>query len=283
MKHLASTLGLVAAVMVPWISGCAGNNSGVTAPASRFAGSYGSSLTLDGGKRGTLALTVASDSTVTGTMTVAAAAPLIQRAAVPFSFTIGTIQVSGTVDANGALNLTGTDGASGAFTIGGTLSTTGQGTVTVGAGGQTFSGGITHGGSGGGGGGGGTGDLTIANSGATINFTSFPSKGYYFVSNVGTSYSVVAIPALTDSSRTIGLTLADVSKVGQTLTVTNANNFDVASFYKEKDGPQYNAESGGIKIISFASAASFELEFINVKYTSKDAPGSFTLNGRMKR
>lgn len=124
----------------------AGGNSPVAPVTSPFASrSFTSTLALGTDRNGTLALSVAADgTTATGTLTVAATtrAAAATRQAQNFNFAYGTYTVSGTVDpTTGAFQLTGSIGGE-AFTMQGVLptATTGDGSYTLTAGGETYTG-----------------------------------------------------------------------------------------------------------------------------------------------
>lgn len=268
---LAATL-LAATALI----GCGGDGGGVTGSGHSYAGSYKADFTLDGGKKGALALTVAADSEVSGTLAVTAPAPSRDSTREGFTFTIGTLTVTGTV-ANGQLNVTGSDPASGGFTLTGSLPTSAgdNTTLTLTAGGTNYTAQclISQGS--------GSSSLTFTNSGANINAAAFPSNPYILISSVAGSSAVLIVPSVTDSSRSFNLTLGASATAGTTIDL--AGNFEtVLSYYEKSTDLNWLAKTGKIKVLS-RTDSSVSVQFIDPVFTSKDATGSFTVTGTVTK
>ncbi len=263
------------------LTGCAGDGGGPSgAGASAYAGSYLADYTLDGGKEGDLTFAVAADSSATGTLVVTApSAMALGTRGGDFSFTVGSLTVSGSVS-NGQLNLSGTDPNSGGFTITGSLPTSPadntQLTLTAGGTSYTAQVLISQGG--------GSGSLTFTNSGANINSSAFPANPYVVMSSVGGATSLVAIPSMTDTSRGLVLNLGTGVSAGSSYTFSNMEA-SVTCLYTDDvsgDDVDWRATSGTLKVISRTDSA-FKVEFVNAVFTSKDSSGSFTLKGVLQK
>ena len=136
---------LIASLGAFVLAGCGGGdnndtdltNAGIIGGGSVFAGRKVSTVTLGGGKTGTLDFVVDAANRVTGTLTVAGSTT---RQA--YSFTAGVFAISGSVNpATGAFTLNGDIPGSGPFSIAGTLpSASGGGGYTLTANGETYSG-----------------------------------------------------------------------------------------------------------------------------------------------
>lgn len=279
-RSLLSTLA-AAVLAAALLTGCAGDGGGLSgAGASAFAGSYTADYTLDGGKGGDLAFTVAADSSVTGTLVVTAPPVLAPGTrAEDFSFTVGSLTVSGNVS-NGQLNLTGTDPNSGGFTIAGSLPTSpSDNTVlTLSAGGVNYTAQVLISQ------GSGSGSLTFTNSGANINASAFPATPYVLMSTVGGSTALVAVPSVSDTSRSVGLTLVAEASAGTSHTFSNTNTGVVCVYSDSASGTEvdWKASSGTLKVIS-RTDSTIKVEFVNAVFTSSQASGSFTLNGILQK
>ncbi len=258
--------------------GCGG--SGTTPSANIFAGSYSSSLTLDGGKAGALSMAVTASGVASGTLSVSAPA-----AARPsrdgFNFSVGTHTISGTVGADGTINISGTDGGTGAgsFTIDGNLSTTGNGSINVRAGGGTYVGTISTSTGGGGAG------ITLTNAqGTNANTANFPSNPIIILSTVGGSASLIASNAAGAGQRAIGVSMGTDAVTGATISYGNLASFNQI-FYTEAGTRNWNATSGTATIVSRTSN-SVEIKFNNLTMTAESgtgATGTFVLNGTLKK
>lgn len=263
------------------LTGCAGDGGGLSGSgASAFAGSYTADYTLDGGKSGDLAFTVAADSSASGTLVVSAPAVMAPSTREGgFSFTVGSLTVTGNVS-NGQLNLTGTDPNSGSFTISGSLPTSpADNTVlTLSAGGTSYTAQVLISQ------GGGSGTLTFTNSGANINSSAFPTNPYVLMSTVGGSTALLAVPSVTDTSRSLGVTLDGTAAAGTSHQFSAANSSIVSGYTDNASGTliDWNAVSGTLKVIS-RTDSSVKVEFVNVVFTSSELSGSFTLNGILQK
>lgn len=264
------------------VVGCAGSGSSVggsVAP-NPYAGSYTSAPTLDGGKRGTLALTVAADGKATGTMSVAAPRTLAVTPAGPFSFTIGTMTVNGTVGNDGTLNITGTDPTSGGFSIGGQLGLgSANGSITVAAGGETWTSaiGISSGG--------GSASLTYSGvTGANVNSSAWPSNPFVLRSDVAGSTAAVASPSATDNSRAISFNVGAAVKPGDSVTLNGANGLNATVLYQE-GAKTWIANGGTLKLVA-RSATTLRIELVNANFAadaSTPATGTFKLSGTIAK
>lgn len=271
-----SSLLLTLLVAASILTGCAGSGTTTGLGASPYQGAYQSTITLDNAKTGTLALDVAANATATGTLTVAV--PPAKGSLAPFTFTAGPISVSGNVNPDGTFSLTGTDPTSGGFSIGGNLplSNNGTGSITVNAGGSTFTStiGVSLGG--------GSGSLTFSNSSASINSAAFPTNPYILISTVNGDSAIVAIPSLQDNSRSFSVLLNSSVSAGATVALSSSATTKVGYHELAADDVDWTATSGTLKVIS-RTANSFEIQLQNVVFTSQDATGSFTVNGSLKK
>lgn len=258
------------------LAGCGGSSS--LSGTNSFAGSYTGNLTLDGGKQGALALTVASTGAATGTLTVSNPSAAPSRGSAGFSFSVGTTNISGTVGNDGTLNISGTDAGSGLFTVGGQLTSAG-GNVQINAAGQTFTGALSASTGGGG---------TIAFSngnGANADLSNYPANPMVFMSTVGGASSIVTSPPGGGNSRSLLLLLLSDAVAGSTVTYTgnlsNSNTFQ----YSEGGTKTWRATSGTASVVARASN-SFQITFNNVTMTADTdtgATGSFTINGTLSK
>lgn len=271
-----SSLLLTLLVAASILTGCAGSGSTTGLGVSTYQGAYQSTITLDNAKTGTLALDVSANATATGTLTVAA--PPAKASLAPFTFTAGPISVSGNVNPDGTFSLTGTDPTSGGFSIGGNLplSNSGTGTLTVNAGGSTFTStiGVTMGG--------GSGSLTFSSSTASINAAAFPANPYILISTVNGDSAIVAIPSLQDNTRSFSLLLSSSVSAGDSIALSPSANANAGYHETAADDVDWIATGGTLKVIS-RTATSFEVQFQNVVFTSQEATGSFTVNGTLKK
>lgn len=280
MKARLALFALAATVL----AGCGGSNSTSTIPtANAYEGQYQSTMTLDSGKQGTLNLTVSDTGSATGTLTVAAGTTLTRD---PFSFTVGgSMTVSGNVDADGTFDIQGTDPLGGDFDITGNLPADGNGTgsITVHAGGATYTStiGISIGT--------GTGSITFSNvSGASISGAAFPSTPYILMSTVPAGSAVLVIPSVTETTRSLGLTLASTVPVGEKRPVGEQYYGEILVGYSE--GPEgsakvWRAKSGHITIVS-RTATSIEVKLENLHFEGEGSDagtGTFTINGSFKK
>lgn len=258
------------------LAGCAGNGTSTTK--SPYAGSYKGSTTLDGGKKGELAYTIAEDGSVTGTLTVSAPAATKGQ---DFNFTFGTMTIEGHIDDDGTITLTGTDPNSGGFTITGKVNPDGSATLTITAGGSTFTVNITSTG-----GGGGSGSITFSDgSGTNANLAAWPSNPFILMSSVADNISLVTTPSPTDNTRSFVINVNANLSAGSTYTFSK-DNTDAAMVYGEGDN-HWLATSGQMKIIT-KTATNFEAEFINVGFEpdidpASSATGTFKINGSLKK
>lgn len=267
------------------LAGCggSGSNPGTTLPTpNAYAGKYESTMTLDGGKRGDLAVTVSDTGSASGTLTISAGA-----ARDPFSFTVGEIiTVSGNVDRDGSFEFSGTDPFGGTFDVTGNLPADGNGTgsVTVTAGGESYTStiGVSVGT--------GSGSITFSNlNGTSISGAPFPSNPYVILSTVSAGSAILAIPSATDSSRSIGATVSSTVPVGQPVTLNGGSNAEALAIFSAGDSENrknWIGTSGTITVVS-RSATSLEVKFTNVKFEPNvnDEPGtgSFVVNGTIKK
>lgn len=276
MKTKSSLLIALLVAGIATLTGCAGSGATTgTGGPSPFQGAYQSNIGLDNGKSGALTLNVAADASATGTLKVTVPPAKVSRA--PFSFTAGDISVSGNVNADGTFTLTGSDPISGGFGISGNLPTTGNGTgsIEVSAGGATYTStiGVSQGG--------GSGSLTFSNSTAAINSAAFPTNPYVLMATVAGASSVVAIPSITDNSRSFQFGLGPDEQAGTTVTFS-ANSHMFGYSERSNDAVDWYATSGTMKIVS-RTANTFEIQLVNAVFTSPDTTGSFTVNGTLKK
>jgi hypothetical protein len=282
MKARLALFALAAAVL----AGCGGSGSNPSTlpnPNNEFAGQYRSTMTLDGGKQGTLNLTVSETGSATGTLTVAAASAVTRD---PFSFTVGgSLTVSGNVDTDGTFDIRGTDPLGGDFGITGNLPADGNGTgsITVHAGGSTYTStiGVAMGT--------GTGSITFSNvSGASISGAAFPSNPYILMSSVPAGSAILVIPSVTDTSRSLGLTIASTVPVGKKQPVGEQYFGEVLVVYgegAEENVKEWRATSGHVTVVSrTATSVELKLENLHFEGEGKNAgTGTFTINGSIKK
>ncbi len=276
---------LGAILLTSLLTGCGGSDSSSSIAANPFAGAYNGTSTLDAGRTGTLTASVSSTGAVTGTFAVAAA-----PTATPgknFSFSIGTFNLTGTVDASGTLNATGTDPIGGAFTITGTLSRTGNGSFTITAGGDSYNGTISVSA------GGGSGSLTISNAIGTnlTNSSAWPSTPFLLISEASGLTSVIATPATTDFSRNLNMMLESRATSGTDYPIDSSNLNSVTIFtYTDGTGNSaktWIANGGTFRLIS-KSAGKIKFQLINATFAPSGdnlspATGTFTLNATLEK
>jgi hypothetical protein len=143
---MKNRIALCVAALSALLAGCSGNATitPLMPTGNPYAGTYESNVELDNLKTGHITLTANADNSASGTMVVTApVAPSEHTRGNLFSFTVGTLNISGMVDDSGHFNLSGSDPNSGNFNVDGSLSTNGTGTVNVRAGGQTYTSTIT--------------------------------------------------------------------------------------------------------------------------------------------
>ena len=266
------------------LTGCGGSDSASSIAANPFAGAYNGIATLDAGRTGTLTASVSSTGALTGTFAVAAA-----PTATPgknFSFSIGTFNLTGTVDASGTLNATGTDPIGGAFTITGTLSRTGNGSYTITAGGDSYNGTISVSA------GGGSGNLTISNvSGSNVNTAAWSGTPFLLISEAGGLSAVLAIPSQTDNTRNLNMLLEARATSGTDYPI-DSSNLNSVTIFTYTDGIGANAKTwiangGTFRLIS-KSAGKIKLQLVNATFApsaaaGNPATGTFTLNATLEK
>lgn len=282
MKSRFALLAVAASLLA---AGCGGSGSNPTSvpTTNAYAGSYESTLTLDHGKRGDLALTVTDTGSASGTLTVSAGSALTRD---PFEFATGLITVTGKVNSDGTFSFGGNDPTGGHFDVTGNLPANGNGTgsITVTAGGETYTStiGVSIGT--------GSGSITFsAIQGANIAGTPFPSNPYVFVSNVPAGTAVMAIPSASDGSRVVGATVIADLPIGEPIPITGKANTQALATYIE--GPQDDMKrwvgtSGSLTIVS-RTATTIEIKFNSVKFepnkTDNPGTGTFVINGTIKK
>lgn len=268
------------AISLATVLGCGGSGGGsATLPVNEFQGSYTGTVRLDGGKTGTLAMTVEGNGTANGSLTVTAAGGRARREG--FSFTIGQTQISGKVNPDGTFNVSGTDPTSGGFTVGGALVMNGTGSFSVTAGGETYNGEVTLSQ------GTGSGSLTFTNGQETnATLTPFPQNPYVLVSTVSGSSAILVLPSSTNTSRSLSINLGSGATAGSVIDLAEFAPFTAVVLYSEGSS-DWMPVSGTLRIKS-RSATGFELELVDaVMATSgtqgNTALGKFTLNGTIRK
>lgn len=286
---------------------------GASPVASRYAGTYKSTVALPNGATGTTNITVAADGKATGTLTVSDTTR--GRQATAFNVAAGIYAISGTVDpTTGAFTMSGVI-AGQSFSYSGTFPAPGNGNVggsySLTYAGQTYTGSFTNPGSttpnpnptptGGGGnttGQGGTANFTFTNvSGATIDasaLTSAPS--FNGLRSAPTGTDIINLN-LSGASSTGGKTRAVsviVSKVG-TLAVGDTfklnplqNGGGQVSYGENTNGNAagvklYMASSGTVTVVAL-SATSATLRVTDAGIEAPigyPAAGTFTMNGEI--
>lgn len=271
MKFTQTT---ISSVLVAGLIGCGGSAT-TGSSTNPFTGTYTGSMTLDGGKTGDLSLTVASSGTATGTLDVKASKG---RDGGTFTFTVGTINISGSVGADGTINITGTDANSGLFNVGGQLGSSG-GNVNISAGGTTYTGTISASQSSGG-------SVTFSNaSGANANLAPYPSNPIIIMSTVGGATSIVTSPPGGGNSRSLLLLLGSASTAGSTITYTGSGIANDTFQYSE-DGVRFWRATGGTATVVARTNNTFQITFNNVTMTAdpeSTATGTFTVNGTLTK
>lgn len=126
------------------LSGCGGggapvgNGGGGGGGGGAFAGRYDSVVSVDAGKNATVAITIGSDGSASGTLSVAVAKS--QGRASGFTFPIGNYPITGTADADGSYQMTGSCSA-GSFKVNGDFpNSSGDGYCNIFAGDSYFQG-----------------------------------------------------------------------------------------------------------------------------------------------
>lgn len=267
MKTICALLLLISLLAM---AGCGGSGGAVLA--NPFAGAYRSTVTLDGGKSGVLDMSVASSGALTGTLTVSAPAVLRPgRAPSDFSFSIGTITISGSVTQSGTFNVQATDADSGLFSISGVLVGSG-GNLTISAGTQTFDATISSNVGGGGGGG----SITFSSVDANISGAAFGNNPFVLISNVGGYMAIVCSPSATEVNRAFTLTLTPDDVAGTILALDSAHTI----VYTE-DQKGFLSTSGSIKVVA-RSGNSVTVQLDDVLFVSESGgtgSGTFKVNG----
>ncbi len=278
MKTVISLFILLVVFSSLALVGCAGNGSSIGGSPGSYAGSYDADFTLDGDRAGALSLTVASDGSASGTLIVSTPPRMVPSTEAEFSFTAGTIQISGEVNGDGSFSLTGTDPNSGSFTVTGNLPANGSGTgtVTITAGGMQYHAEISvHQG-------GGTGSLKFSDVTAGINSADFGASPYIIISHLSGNYSIVAIPSAQDNSRSFVLNIDSSVVEGDSVDLSTASSVGITYRDTTSNDVDWNPVSGILKIVKL-SPTSIELEFKGIEFTSDDASGSFEVNGTLKK
>lgn len=265
-------LGLFTFVMV----GCGGSGTSTLAPTvNAFAGTYTSNMTLDAGKQGSMNLTVSSAGAATGTLTVSAARSSREGG---FSFTIGTISISGNVNSDGSFSLTGNDPTSGNFGASGQLNSSSSGTITVTAGGQTYTGGVTLGT--------GSGSLTFTNvSGVNGITTNFPSNPYVVSSTVGGASAILILPSVNENTRSFTITLNSTALAGDVIPLTGILNQKAWVSYSTASDRDWDATGGTLEILA-RSGNTWSIRLNGATFTARTtgtAVGSFTASGTVTK
>jgi hypothetical protein len=280
--RIAIYLAALSALLV----GCAGDASitPLTPIGNPYAGTYKSTVELDNLKTGTITLNANAEGHVDGTMVVSApVAPVEHGRGLSFGFSVGTLNVHGTVDESGHFNLQGTDPSSGDFSMDGDLSLHGTGTINVRAGGVTYSSTITisHGT--------GFGTFTINNNGgANIISSNFGSSPYVLISTVGEFSTLIILPSITETNRSFTMILNEAAVTGATVNLVGPNAGASTIAYTENEGTKvWFATSGQMKIVS-RTADTIEVQLIDAEFTAGDsaenqATGSFVANGTVKK
>jgi hypothetical protein len=272
------------AVLASLLAGCGGSGSNPiqTPTANPYPGTYESTLTLDSGKQGDLTLTVGATGPATGTLVVTAARVPSRDG---FTFTAGTITVTGDVDTDGSFRLTGTDPTSGGFDITGSLPTSGNGTgsVTVTAGGQTYTADISIGT------GTGSGTLTFGDiQGAPISGAAFPANPYIGISTVAGGSAIVVLPSVTESDRGLMIALSPDATPGTRVTLSSVVNPLATVWYFEGQGdPRPNwLGTGGTLVVEARTGNTFKLRLEGARFTpdpNTSATGSFKIDGTIQK
>lgn len=275
-RRVFSTLVAILAAATA-LTGCAGNGAGPsTGGGISYAGSYSAAFTLDAGKTGDLSLAVAPDSSVSGSLVVKGAPAAPSGRAGGFSFTVGSLTVTGSI-ANGILNLMGTDPNAGGFTITGSLPVkAGDNTVlTLTAGGTSYTAQcLVSQGSG-------SGSLTFVNNGASINSAAFPAAPYVAMSTVGGDTAIVAVPSVSDTSRSFSILMNASASSGMTIDLATSKAISMG-YFEQSTGFNWNAVSGSVQIVSRTDSG-FSLKFTDIVFTSTDSSGSFKVNGALSK
>jgi hypothetical protein len=261
-------------VLVAGLIGCGG--SGVSSVANPFKGSYSGTLSLDAGKQGALSINIAANGAATGTMQVTEPSRAAKtREGGGFSFSVGTINVSGTVGNDGTITMTGTDANSGLFNVNGSVTSSG-GTINVVAGGETYTGTISISTSGGG-------SVTFSNgSGTNADLSPYPSNPFILTSNVGGSMSVVVALPGGNNARAFTFMLGTDAVAGSTINYATSL---IPMFYTETGGESWIANGGTATVVS-RGTGTFELQFNNVTFAPEagtSGTGTFTINGSFRK
>jgi hypothetical protein len=265
-------LGLLTFVMV----GCGGSGtSAITPTANPFAGSYTSTMTLDSGKQGSMNLAVSSTGAATGNLTVSAARSSREGG---FSFTIGTISITGNVNPDGSFSLSGNDPTSGNFGASGQLNSSSSGTITVTAGGQTYEGGVTLGT--------GSSSLTFTNvSGVNGTATNFPSNPYVVSSTVGGASAILILPSVSENTRSFAITLNSTALAGDVIPLTGILNQKAWISYSTATDRDWDATGGTLEILA-RSGNTWSVRLNAATFTARTtgtATGTFTASGTVTK
>lgn len=254
------------------LAGCGGSGSSATI-ANPFKGTYSSDLTLDSGKTGRLSVTIADSGATSGTLVVSAARGGRDG---DFTFTVGTINISGKANNDGTFTLSGTDANSGLFSVTGAATSSG-GTVRITAGGQEYNGSMSMG----------TGSGSLAFSaveGAGINSSAFPSTPYVLSSTVMGSTSAIILTSVTENKRVFGITLSSTTQPGDVVSLTGILN-NKAYLYYEENEKGWDATGGTMEIVA-RSGNTWTVKVINAQFTARASTGStgtFTVNGTVAK
>lgn len=268
MKFTQTT---ISSVLVAGLIGCGGSAT-TGSSTNPFTGTYTGSMTLDGGKTGDLSLTVASSGTATGTLDVKASKG---RDGGTFTFTVGTINISGSVGPDGTINVTGTDANSGLFNVGGQFSSSG-GNVNISAGGTNYTGTVSIARSGGG-------SVTFLNgSGTNAILSPYPANPFILMSTVGANSAVVAALPGGDNSRAFTFNLGSEAIPGSTVDLSASGN---VFRYSEGSSKGWKSISGSMNIVA-RTGSTFQIQLVNVNMTAEtdtSATGTFTVNGTLTK
>lgn len=277
MKHLVHILIVLAVSATLLLGGCGGSTDDSALAANPYQGSYASTLTLDNGKRGDASLTVAADGSAAGTLTVTTPAATA-RGRDGFEFSNGVINISGEVNHDGSFSMTGTDPLSGGFEISGQLPAdgSGSGSISVKAGGNTYTSTITlEQGSGGA-------ALKFSSVTASIDSSDFSGTPYIIISQVAGNYSIVAVPSAQDNSRSFVLNIDSSVKAGDTVDFATSSAVGINYRDTASNDVDWNPTAGKLKIVTLSST-SVKFEFQAVQFASDDASGGFTVNGTLQK
>ncbi len=274
---LTGVLGLGGAAA---LTGCGGDgSSNVAAPTTRH---YTSTLNLTAPQTATLSMDVASNNTVTGTLQVNDPTRAARTRAV-----VVTVQLSGTIAANGDLTLTGTttpvEGTPQTVRVTGNVGTTG-GTLILNYLNQTFNGTWTYQAAVNPGGGGAS--VTFSNISGSNAITTALNLPLVTGTNstlpiIGRQLAVSAVPAAGDYSRSLGFGVRGGAVVG-TYTIDD-DRYSVTYAEGLANPRQWTATGGTLQIISAdANKISFKITGATMRAVSNTGTppgtGTFTLD-----